>query len=472
MMKKLLLIGLMSIIFLISFRLIDFKYLLKSNISKEGYLRLSQIKNLVLGRELDKFKFQKIYDRNFMKVYDFSSQDLVQYSVKIKNRKLENQVVSYFKIPPIYPAITVDEVNTGYIDFLNRDLYYATKNGVFFKIIIKENVAEFTPIKSNIKSFFDLNFKDSYFDAFTTSKFGIKDIMIDENYLYVSYIKKFNNESFNLSVIRSAISDSLIFKEVFSPLDFISSNNEEFYPIQSGGRIVKFKKDSILVSIGDFRDRLKAQSFKSVNGKVLAINKNDGAYRIVSMGHRNPQGLDYLLEKDFILSTDHGPYGGDEINLSTIPDSIQNFGWPISSYGIHYGTENALNDNHSADLKRVIESAPLHKSHSDYGFTEPIKYYNLNPAVSEARFLNVNNNNISFLVSSLGYDSLQGYQRPHAKSINVFNYDLTNKKVIFKKQFKIDERVRDIALDSLKKRIFFMGESTGIIGYFNLYEIN
>ena len=111
------------------------------------------------------------------------------------------------------------------------------------------------------------------------------------------------------------------------------------------------------------------------------------------MGHRNVQGLDYLSENEFILSTDHGPAGGDEINLATIPDSIQNFGWPISSYGIHYGTENALNDSHSADLDRIIASAPLHKSHSDYGFTEPIKYYNLNPGISEARFLNINNNN-------------------------------------------------------------------------------
>ena len=56
------------------------------------------------------------------------------------------------------------------------------------------------------------------------------------------------------------------------------------------------------------------------------------------MGHRNPQGLYYNQSKNFVLSTEHGPQGGDEINLITLLEKkIFNYGWPISSYGEHYG---------------------------------------------------------------------------------------------------------------------------------------
>ena len=46
------------------------------------------------------------------------------------------------------------------------------------------------------------------------------------------------------------------------------------------------------------------------------------------MGHRNPQGL--LVFDNIVLSTEHGPRGGDEINKIMFG---KNYGWPISSYG-------------------------------------------------------------------------------------------------------------------------------------------
>ena len=76
------------------------------------------------------------------------------------------------------------------------------------------------------------------------------------------------------------------------------------------------------------------------------------------MGHRNPQSLDYIKNENnnFIISTEHGPDGGDEININnlSINENIKNFGWPISSYGYHYD-------------KKDRENAPLYKSHSEYG---------------------------------------------------------------------------------------------------------
>ena len=79
------------------------------------------------------------------------------------------------------------------------------------------------------------------------------------------------------------------------------------------------------------------------------ININNGDYRIVSMGHRNPQGLYFDRQKNYILETEHGPQGGDEINLVDLDElnnnSIQNYGWPVVSAGEHYGGKNPYNDH-------------------------------------------------------------------------------------------------------------------------------
>ena len=55
-----------------------------------------------------------------------------------------------------------------------------------------------------------------------------------------------------------------------------------------------------------------------MNGKIIKINVDNGDYEVISMGHRNPQGLYFDKENNFILETEHGPWGGDEINLIEI----------------------------------------------------------------------------------------------------------------------------------------------------------
>ena len=51
--------------------------------------------------------------------------------------------------------------------------------------------------------------------------------------------------------------------------------------------------------------------------KLLKNNKKNNDYEIIasSMGHRNPQGLIFNENKNFLLEAEHGPQGGDEINL-------------------------------------------------------------------------------------------------------------------------------------------------------------
>ena len=66
-----------------------------------------------------------------------------------------------------------------------------------------------------------------------------------------------------------------------------------FNGYQSGGRIVNFKNDHILLTIGDFQNFTPAQNINSLFGKIISINKKTKDYRLISMGHRNQQGLFY-----------------------------------------------------------------------------------------------------------------------------------------------------------------------------------
>ena len=145
------------------------------------------------------------------------------------------------------------------------------------------------------------------------------------------------------------------------------------------------------------------------------------------MGHRNPQGLFYNEDENFLLEAEHGPQGGDEINVIKLDhNSIQNFGWAISSYGEHYGGKNA------PENKNKYEKYPLHKSHSEHGFIEPLKYFN--PSIGISQIIGLDNEN-KYVVASL-----------KAHSLYFFEYNYNNKENNFNivKKLDIGERIRDM----------------------------
>ena len=235
--------------------------------------------------------------------------------------------------------------------------------------------------------------------------------------------------------------------------------------MQSGGRIVNYKKDSLLFSVGDYRDRMSAQNTNTDNGKIIAISKKNSESRVISLGHRNPQGLDYSVDFDYLISTDHGPSGGDEVNLNIDTKNIKNFGWPISSYGIHYSVGASNTDSHGGDANRVLKEAPLHKNHIDYGFIEPLIYWNTNPAVSEVKFIEEKEDYNEFIVSSLGKYTIR---RPNSQHLMHYKNDMKNNRTELIRKINVGERIRDIIYNKNSRRIYFTGESTGVIGFINL----
>lgn len=114
-----------------------------------------------------------------------------------------------------------------------------------------------------------------------------------------------------------------------------------------GGRIAFLPDHTLLLTLGDgFDYREEAQKTSSHIGSIVRLNRDgsvpgDNPYlgqdnalpELYSIGHRNVQGIVYDAQNDRVLIHEHGPRGGDELNLIA-PGN--NYGWPKITYGVDY----------------------------------------------------------------------------------------------------------------------------------------
>lgn len=103
----------------------------------------------------------------------------------------------------------------------------------------------------------------------------------------------------------------------------------------AGGRIQQDSTGRMFLTVGDFWKSPLAADENSSFGKILAGKPGEG-FSIYSRGHRNPQGLLWDADTQTLLETEHGPYGGDEINI--IRENMH-YGWPYETYGTNYGAD-------------------------------------------------------------------------------------------------------------------------------------
>ena len=322
----------------------------------------------------------------------------------------------------------------AYLGLEDKNIFLVTGTGLvsYSKIdsLLENKNFKFKILKSNLKEII------KYDDFYLNSNYGIKGILVSGQNIYLSFSNEESKDCINISVIKSKINlNKLEFSYLFKSNQCVKKNNPygEFQPIQSGGVMYDFDDDNFLLTTGEFRFRDLAQDDNSIFGKILLINKNNGEYRIISKGHRNAQGLFYDRDKNIILSTEHGPFGGDEVNINKNIFNRNNYGWPISSYGEHYP---------KMAPKNAYDKAPLYKSHSKYGFIEPVKYFVPSIGISQIikvddPFNHINNNNYFF--SSMGYPD-----RVEAQSIHHLVFDKNYDKVIYEDKIKINHRIRDI----------------------------
>ena len=113
-----------------------------------------------------------------------------------------------------------------------------------------------------------------------------------------------------------------------------------------GSRIAFDESGHVYFGVGDRGERPNSQDLGNHAGSVMRltrdgripqdnpfIGRDDVLPEIWSYGHRNPQGIAYDAEHKRLWLIEHGPRGGDEINL-VLPG--RNYGWPVISYGKEY----------------------------------------------------------------------------------------------------------------------------------------
>ena len=361
---------------------------------------------------------------------------------KMKEQYLTNNInlTRYNLVNGFYLGMKYNFPGSGFIDFDGDNLIVLSSRGVLGYTNDLESDLSFTQIKNNINEYISLK------QFLKNNSFSLKDLLISNGNIFVSYSEEIDEDCWNTSIIMGKISYKQInFKKLFSPGECVhtfKNKDREFHPHPAGGRMVSFDNDHIILTTGPYRSRFLAQDKNSINGKLIKINFTNSNYEIISMGHRNPQGLYYDFENNFLLETEHGPQGGDEINLieinNTTKDEIPNYGWAKVSAGEHYGGKIPRND-----IK--YKKYPLYKSHSKYGFVEPLKSFVPSIGISEITKLDKN----KYVVSSL-------------KDKSLYFFELKDKKILSMERVEVLERVRDLRYKD--KKLYLFLEDTPSIG--------
>jgi aldose sugar dehydrogenase len=205
-------------------------------------------------------------------------------------------------------------------------------------------------------------------EVFNFGQGGLLDIELHPNYtengwIYITYSHPAPNattDGGNTAVMRFRLKDDKLYDK---ELLFVGTPFTRTGP-HFGSRL-EFDRDGFLYfTIGDRGNKDNAQLLSNTNGKVHRIN-DDGSIpadnpfintpgaskTIYNFGHRNIQGLALHPETGLLWSHEHGPRGGDEINIER---GAVNYGWPVISFGINYDGTILTNDTAKAGMEQPV----------------------------------------------------------------------------------------------------------------------
>ena len=177
---------------------------------------------------------------------------------------------------------------------------------------------------------------------------GLLDVVLDPDFsanstIYLSYAEAGDGDVNGTAVARAKLDGSRLtdLEVIFRQSPKVKSDHH------FGSRLVFARDGNLFITLGERNtERQSAQDLGTHLGKIVRITKDgkvpadnpfvgrDGAMpEIWSLGHRNVQGATLDPATGRLWAIDHGPRGGDEINL---PEAGRNYGWPIITYGAEY----------------------------------------------------------------------------------------------------------------------------------------
>ncbi len=209
---------------------------------------------------------------------------------------------------------------------------------------------------------------------------------------------------------------------------------------EAGGKLAFLDKKNLLLTIGNHkRDGVNTKEITSQNpdtsyGKVIKLNIENGEKNVFSTGFRNPSGI-FVSNNQTIWLTDHGPKGGDEINII---NENQNYGWPLVTYGVDY--DNTI--------------WPLNSNQGRHeGFNLPIMAWV--PSIGVSNLIKIEQNLFTNWQEDIIVSSLK------AKSLYRLRY--AEGRIIFSEPIYIGYRIRDIIEGDDGRLILWTGRGTDSI---------
>ena len=198
---------------------------------------------------------------------------------------------------------------------------------------------------------------------------GLLDVFLHPNYasngwIYLTYSAAAapgeSGEGANTAVVRARLKGNQLIdqKVIFKATPNVKGNNH------FGSRIAFDKAGYLYVSIGERGQMEEAQNTTNFQGTVIRLH-DDGRVpadnpfvgkqgfrpEIYSYGHRNPQGMMFNPKTGDLWAHEHGPQGGDELNLVK---KGANYGWPAITYGINYDNSIITKDTVRAGLEQPV----------------------------------------------------------------------------------------------------------------------
>lgn len=221
--------------------------------------------------------------------------------------------------------------------------------------------------------------------VFAHSQGGLLDVVLSPNFrqdrrVYLSYAEAGPEGLAGTAVGFGVLSDDMQrlnhFTVIFRQLPKRSTG------AHFGGRMVFDKQGHLFIALGENQQRMLAQDLGSLQGKLVRLTPDGGVPidnpfvnhtgarpEIWAYGLRNPQGLALNPWSGHVWESEHGPRGGDEIN---IPQPGENDGWPLATYGIDYSGQ----------------KIPEFQGAEVAGTTQPVYYWKVSPAISGMAFYN------------------------------------------------------------------------------------
>jgi aldose sugar dehydrogenase len=275
------------------------------------------------------------------------------------------QPLKIYKLPfeDQYPSGPFERLDKHLFLFISKcgDVYFVRQNETMELVKPGKQLAKFIPGGDT-----SADESSSKQLVYCKELSGVKDSLLIGKTLYVAYTAwdevtngvRLAVSEFAVDVENSEVSFD---REIYISRPAIK---EPILGHQVGGKLVLGENERTLyLSIGDFSKPDRVQDKTTSLGKVMRIDLQRLNTEVYATGFRSPSGgLFYDRESNELWLTDHGPRGGDEINLIK---RGKNYGWPIVSYGTiyerdgmsgYYGNKFNSHEGHEKPLMTFVPS--------------------------------------------------------------------------------------------------------------------